>query len=104
MISRISRRAVFLTSLIATAVSFFTLGITGARRSDAAAQASFDATIAAIRSEMKNELGKNAAAGVLPAGTAGHLDTAADDDTRAKIIAEVKQELQSEMGLLPVQL
>jgi hypothetical protein len=102
MISRISRRTVFLTSIIATAVSFFTLGVTGARRSDAAAQASFEATLAAIRSEMKNELGKGAAANAHPAGTAGHLDTT--DDMRAKIVAEIKQELQSEMGLLPVQL
>jgi len=102
MISRISRRAVFLTSIVATAVSFFTLGVTGARRSDAAAQASFEATLAELRIEMKNELGKGAATGVLPAGTAGHLDTA--DDTRAKMVAEIKQELQSEMGLLPVQL
>ena len=39
MISRMSRRTVFLTSIIATAISFFTLGLTGARRSDAAAQA-----------------------------------------------------------------
>jgi hypothetical protein len=37
MISRISRRTVFLTSILATALSFFTLGVTGARRSDAAA-------------------------------------------------------------------
>src|SRR5258708_7362065 len=59
MISRISRRTVFLTSLVATALSFFTLGVTGARPSDS---------------------------------------------TRAQIVAEIKEELESEMGLLPVQL
>lgn len=102
MISRISRRTVFLTSIVATALSFFTLGVTGARRSDAAAQASYEATLAAIRSEVKSELGKGAREGALPAGTAGHL--AAGDASRAEIVAEIKKELQSEMGLVPVQL
>jgi hypothetical protein len=102
MIARISRRTVFLISIIATAVSFFTLGITGARRSDAAAQASYEATLAAVRSEVKSELGTSARADVQPAATAGHL--VANDAARAEIIAEVKKELQSEMGLVPVQL
>ena len=102
MISRISRRTVFLTSLVATALSFFTLGVTGARRSDAAAQASYQATLAAIRSEVKNELGKGTRGGALPAGTVGHVVTG--DSTRAQIVAEIKEELKSEMGLLPVQL
>lgn len=102
MISRISRRTVFLTSILATAVSFFTLGVTGAHRSDAAAQASFEATLAAIRSEVKSELGKGARVGALPAGTAGHLATG--DTARAQIVAEIKEELQTEMGLVPVQL
>jgi hypothetical protein len=102
MTSRISRRTVFFTSIIATAVSFFTLGVTGARRGDAAAQASYEATLAAIRSEVRSELGKRTPAGAVPAGTAGHL--AAGDTARAEIVAEIKQELQSEMGLLPVQL
>jgi hypothetical protein len=101
MISRISRRTVFLTSIIATAVSFFTLGVIGGRRSDAAAQASFQATLAAFRSEVQNELGKGTSAAAQPAGTAGHLD---GDSARAQIVAEIKEELQSEMGLVPVQL
>ena len=102
MISRISRRTVFLTSIVATAVSFFTLGMTGARRGDAEAQASFEATLAAFRSEVKSELGKGSLAGALPAGTAGHLATG--DAARAQIVADIKEELQTEMGLVPVQL
>ena len=100
MIARVSRRTVFLASLIATAVSFFTLGMTGARRSDAAAQASHEATLAAIRSEV-SELGKGARTGALPVGTAGHLVTG---EARAQMVAEIKEELQREMGLVPVQL
>jgi hypothetical protein len=102
MISRISRRTVFLTSIVATAISFFTLGVTGARRSDAAAHASYEATLAAIRSAVKSELGKGTRADALPAGTAGHFG--AGDGARAQIVAEIKEELQSEMGLVPVQL
>jgi S1-C subfamily serine protease len=102
MLSRISRRTVFLASIIATAISFFTLGVTGARRGDASAQVSFEATLAAIRSEVKSELGKGTRAAALPAGTAGHLP--AVDSSRAQIVAEVKEQLQSEMGLVPVQL
>jgi hypothetical protein len=102
MISRISRRTVFLTSIIATAISFFTLGVTGARRSDAAAHASYEATLAAIRSDVKSELGTGTRAGAVPAGTVGHLGGA--DTDRAQFVAEIKEELQSEMGLLPVQL
>ena len=102
MLSRISRRTVFLASIFATALSFFTLGVTGGRRSEAAAQASYEATLAAIRSEVKSELGKGTRGSTQPAGTAGHLTTA--DTGRAQIVAEIKEELQSEMGLLPVQL
>ena len=58
MMSRVSRRTVFLTSIFATAISFFTLGITGARRGEAAAQASYEATLAAIRSRSEKQLGK----------------------------------------------
>ena len=102
MLSRISRRTVFLASIFATALSFFTLGVTGGRRSEAAAQASYEATLAAIRSEVKSELGKGTRASAQPAGTAGHL--VSGDTARAQIVAEIKEELQSEMGLLPVQL
>lgn len=96
MIARMSRRTVFLASIIATAISFFTLGLTGARQSDAAAQASYETMLEAIRSQVKSELGKGARE-PLPQGTAGTSD-------RESIVAEIKQELQSEMGLLPVQL
>src|SRR3954463_6168498 len=85
MLSRISRRTVFLTSIFATALSFFTLGVTGGRRGEAAAQASYEATLAAIRSEVKSELGKGSRASAQPAGTAGHLSTG--DTARAQIVA-----------------
>jgi hypothetical protein len=102
----IARRIVFATSLIATGISAFTLGVTGTRRSEAARQASYDAKLDAIRTEVKSELGKARAGDVLlPTATAGHATRpAAGSTAREQIVAEVKQQLQSEMGLLPVQL
>jgi hypothetical protein len=103
MIARISRRTVFLTSLIATAISFFTLGVTGARQSDAAAQASYAEMLEAIRSQIRREMGKEAAG--RPAGTVGVVGASeASSLDRASMMAEIKEELKSEMGLVPVQL
>jgi hypothetical protein len=51
---------------------------------------------------VKSELGTGTRAGAVPAGTVGHLGGA--DTDRAQFVAEIKEELQSEMGLLPVQL
>jgi hypothetical protein len=84
--------------LIATAISFFTLGVVGTRRSDAAAQTSYEELVRAIRSQVKSELRLGALAEARPAGTAG---VGVD---RAKIVAEIKEELQSEMGLVPLKL
>jgi Trypsin-like peptidase domain len=102
----VSRRLVFSTSIVATAVSFFTLGVVHSRRADA--DASYDAKLEAIR----DEIGKtHRADAAIPAGTTGRLaaraesaSTLPDAASRARMVAEIKQELQSEMGLLPVHL
>ena len=103
MMSRVSKRTVFLTSIFATAISFFTLGLTGARRGEAAAQASYEATLAAIRSEVKSQLGKGLD-DAWPAGTAGYLAGKTSTSARAEMVATIKEELKSEMGLIPLQL
>src|SRR5439155_19735542 len=107
----ISRRLVFITSLIATAISGFTLGILHARRHDAAAQASYERELQALRAEVRSELGHaRTTNAVVPAATIGRTSRPRDDadgpttGSRAKMMAEIKQELQSEMGLLPVHL
>ncbi|PYQ79140.1 MAG: hypothetical protein DMG03_26610 [Acidobacteria bacterium] len=107
----ISRRLVFITSLAATAISGFTLGILHARRHDAAAQASYERELQALRAEVRSELGHaRTTDAVVPAATIGRTSRPKDDadgpttGSRAKMMAEIKQELQSEMGLLPVQL
>ena len=101
----VSRRVVFLSSILATALSFFTLGLIHARGADASARAAYDARLEALRDEVHRELGKDP----MPAGTTGETTRPrvvgkALQGSRAQMVAEIKQELQSEMGLLPVHL
>ena len=106
----ISRRLVFTTSILATAIVFFLLGVVQSRRTDAASRASYDAKLDAIRSEVRSELGKTPRAGAaVPAGTSGRLaanrdaaDAVPGGASRARMVAEIKEQLQTEMGLLPV--
>ena len=99
------RRIVFLTSILATAISFFTLGLIHARGADASARAAYDARLEALRDEVHRELGKDP----VPAGTTGEttrprVDGKGLQGSRARMVAEIKEELQSEMGLLPLHL
>jgi hypothetical protein len=101
----VSRRLVFSTSILATAVSCFTLGVLQSRHGDAASRASYDAKLEALRAEITTSRHAEA---VLPAGTSGRLAGRADGTmsaaSRARMVSEIKDELQSEMGLLPVHL
>src|SRR5258708_39586954 len=98
----ISRRLIFTTAILATAVFFFTLGAMQSRRDAAASRASYDARLDAIQREMRSGLGRaGRAEAVVPAGTSGRLP-AKGDGGRASMVAEIKEQLQTEMGLLPV--
>jgi hypothetical protein len=103
----VSRRLLLLGALVAIAASFFTLGVVRTRRAEASVNAAYDARIDALRDEVRRVLDKDP----LPAGTTGETLARSRENalqpspaTRAQIVAEIKQELQSEMGLLPVQL
>ena len=102
----VSRRFLVLIAGVTTATSFFLLGVFHARVGDAADRAAYDAKLDAIRAEVQSQLGKTRRDEVLPAGTSGggSSDAGPGDATRANIVAEIKQELQNEMGLLPLQL
>ena len=66
----VSRRFAVSTSILATAVSFFTLGVVHSRRTEAGA--SYDAKLDAIRAEVRSELGRTRGTDALvPAGTMG---------------------------------
>jgi hypothetical protein len=102
----LSRRFLVLVTVIPTAVSCFFLGVFHARAGAAAERASWDARIDAIRAELLDQIGGGREA--FADGTSGSVGTGAPgvgtDTIRADIVAEVKQELQDEMGLLPLKL
>jgi len=104
----VSRRLVFVISILATAISCYTLGVIQARRTDALVAGAYDAKIDAIRAEVQTTLGRVSRASALAqtAGTVGRAkdEAAPTNASRARMVAEIKQELQSEMGLLPVQM
>ena len=102
-----SRRLIFTTSILATAILFFGIGAVHSRSHDAASRASYDAKLDAIRSEVRSELGRSSRAeAVVSTGTTGRVagKAAAADASRQRMVAEIKEQLQAEMGLLPVHL
>src|SRR3954470_21616346 len=99
-----SRRVFFTISILVTAVLFFTLGAVQSRRDVAATSASYDAKLDAIRTEVRSQLARpGRGEAVVPAATSGRLPAKADAG-RASIVAEAKEQLQEEMGLLPLHL
>ncbi len=96
-----SRRLVFVASIVATAVSCFTLGVLQRRGGDRAERALNDQRIRELRDELQRDVAATA-------GTTGRTQsgraTDADRASRAEMIAEIKQEIQHDMGLLPVNL
>ena len=98
-----TRRLVFAIVLLATAVGFFTLGTIHTSRTDAAIDASYDAKLKALRTELArpdHEAEPTATSGRIAKSKGAALSPAA----RAGLMADIKQELQREMGLLPVNL
>jgi hypothetical protein len=106
----VTRRLVFSTSILATAISSFTLGVLHTRSSDA--DPSSSPTLEAIRAEVRSELRKTPkTSAVVTAGTSGHMgertdatDAVPSKAARARMVADIKRELQHEMGLVPVTL
>src|SRR5476651_1283174 len=71
----VSRRVVFVTSILTTAIACFMLGAMHARRRDAGLRASYDAKLDAIRAEMRSGLGRTARGEeAVPAATVGRVD------------------------------
>ena len=99
----LSRRVLFLASLVAIAASFFVLGVLHARNQEAVERASFDAKLEAIRAQLTHSSAQTRAAGT-SGEAASDAGSMSDDALRTKLVETVKQELQVEMGLMPVQL
>jgi hypothetical protein len=103
-----SRRALLIIAFTTTAALCFTLGVFHARNTEARDRAQYEAKLDAIRAEVRGALGTRAEP--VPAGTVGRVDARANDAeassavARARMVSQIKQELQKEMGLTPVQL
>jgi hypothetical protein len=99
------RRLILAATLTsATAAIFFALGQYSAQRLIARQQAESDARIDALSAELHRSIAhRDDTAAMLPAGTSG-LGAVAQTENRDAIVSEIKKQLQSEMGLLPVQL
>ena len=97
-----SRSVVTFACLLATAGSFFTLGVIHAGGNDTVAQ----------RLELQSDVRKTRRSEpVVADATVGRVVAQKDDPVdiltpaaRARMAAEIKQEIQDEMGLLPVHL
>ena len=108
----ISRRVLLFITLTSTAALFFMLGVWHSENGDALDRETYAASLDAIRAEVRSELGRTHGDLLLPAGTSGRAeprtkeapDATPSASARAKMVAQIKQELQSEMGLLPVNL
>jgi len=102
----VSRRLVFSSSIIATALSCYALGVVQSHREDAAMRAAVDAKLDAIRAEVRADAERRPrTTAVATAGTSGRVDgVPSTAGSRARMVAEIKEQLQTEMGLLPVNL
>jgi hypothetical protein len=94
------RRLILATLLtIVTAVMFFGIGQFSAQQLLARQQAESDARIDALHAELRRTMAQFERTPAV-AGTSGEATT----DSRDFLVSEIKRQLQSEMGLLPLQL
>jgi hypothetical protein len=103
-----TRRSLLIIAFTSTAALCFTLGVFHARNTDARDRATYEAKLDAIRAEVRGALGTRPEP--VPAGTIGRTDARSNDSetsgaaARARMVTQIKQELQKEMGLTPVKL
>jgi S1-C subfamily serine protease len=101
----ISRRAAFVTAILGTAVTCFILGAIQAHQAERSARASYDSRLTTLQDEMQRALTQDktpsSTVAVGTAGTSADLSTAA---RKERLVADIKEQLRHEMGLLPVRL
>lgn len=103
----ISRRAQAIIVIGLTAVSCFTLGAVHAHRRDRSDRLAYDTRLDALRDELQRVLAQDARAGAAPVATtgkAGAIEGESTDARRDRLVADIKEQLRTEMGLLPVRL
>src|SRR5262245_44209361 len=99
-----SRRVTLVTAIFGTAVTCFTLGAIENHRAEAAARASIESKITSLRDELKKALVPQIKASEVAVGTAGEAIDLSSAAGRNRLMADIKEQLGQEMGLLPVRL
>jgi len=100
----ISRRVTFVTAILGTAVTCFTMGAIQSHRAEEVARASYDSRLTSLQDELKKALTQEKAQVDVAVGTVGATGDLATAAKREKLIAEIKEQLRHEMGLVPVRL
>lgn len=97
------RRLSYVSAVLVIAVAGFMLGGMHTRHLAAADRASYDARLDALRAELQRAMAREAAASA-PVPTTGVEAPDAGAGRRDTLIAEIKEQLRSEMGLMPLRL
>jgi trypsin-like peptidase len=100
----ISRRVTFVTAILGTAVTCFTLGAVQNHRAAEAARASYDSRLSSLQDELQKALTQEKPAVDVAVGTSGDTGEVSTAARREKLVADIKEQLRHEMGLLPVRL
>jgi hypothetical protein len=99
----LSRRVTFVTAILGTAVTCFTLGAVETRHAEEAARASFESKITSLREDLKKAVTRQTLArDIVAVGTAGETVDLTSPAGRNQLISDIKEQLGHEMGLLPV--
>ena len=96
------------SAVIAIAVCFFTLGVLHARRLDALDRSTYDKQFDALRVELQSAIARDPR-GLGTAGVADSAGSASEASSgvaaeRARMVADIKEQLRTEMGLVPLSL
>jgi S1-C subfamily serine protease len=99
-----TRRVTYVTAILGTAVTCFTLGAVQNHRAEASARASYDSRLTKLQDELKKALIQEKTLSDVAVGTAGAVTDVSSDEKREQLVADIKEQLGHEMGLLPVRL
>jgi S1-C subfamily serine protease len=100
----ISRRVTFVTAILGTAVTCFTLGAIQNHRAEEAARASYDSRLTTLHDELQKALTQEKPQTEVAVGTMGASADLASAAKREKLVADIKEQLRHEMGLLPLRM
>src|ERR1700741_2117862 len=99
----ISRRVTFVTAILGTAATCFTLGALQARQAEEAARASYDSRLTSLQDELTKAIAHEKAQTEVAVGTRG-ASADLSSAKRERLVADIKEQLRHEMGLVPVRL